>query len=288
MEPQTSFKEILFDRDHHLTELTVNRYLQQEFTRTENILIKQHLEGCDSCKIFLETIEDFDAGFAIPNPFEKVITSPNKKPEPSIEKFRTFWRSLFQWANPQAIGAAAVVVLLSAGTLFLLQNQSQMTTTSFELPQFTQPSKVRRKGTAPFLKLYAKDKEGTRVLKKGSSVHPGDRIGFEVHPKSSGYLLVYGVDKNMQPYLCYPQSSEGKAKHITEVASDGLKLKQAVRLDKVLGQEQFVALYCQKPFEFKEIETLFTNASDLTAKGQVPYFKTECIQDEFVITKAQH
>ncbi len=61
MTHQDSYSETdLMTQDGHLTELTVDRHLVDEFAQDERALVDAHLGACQSCREWLAEIRAFD------------------------------------------------------------------------------------------------------------------------------------------------------------------------------------------------------------------------------------
>jgi hypothetical protein len=226
--------EHLWTRGGHLTGLTLDRRALGELGAAEQEAVEAHLGGCAACQAEVARVAAFDAGLSLPP-----LSLP-AAPVARVLPLRRRW-----W--PAALGAAAA----AAAALWLL------------LPGLRGGADldgdgVRVKGreaapaSAGFVEgdfsweVLVHDGGQTRAVGSGDRVHPGERLGFRVHPRRSGYLLIVGEDDGGQGYLCYPQRGGGEGALMA--ASDRpYALEEAVRLDEVLGHERLTALYCPGP-----------------------------------------
>lgn len=112
------------------------------------------------------------------------------------------------------------------------------------------PEFVARGGFS--FEIHAHDGQASRAVDDGSTVHPGERIGFRVAAPRPGELLVFGRDATGETYLCYPQGGGGASAPLA--ASDTVTaLDEAIRLDDVLGTEQITAVFCSRRFTLDEL-----------------------------------
>ena len=121
----------------------------------------------------------------------------------------------------------------------------------FFRPQSTE-DEFRIKGSGINLLVFRDDNGTSARLRGGASIHPGDRLGFQVRNRDDGYLLVMGIDGSGEPYLCYPQSEGGSAMP-TLASPSATTLPEAIEVDDVLGEDHLIAVICDEPFHFDDI-----------------------------------
>jgi hypothetical protein len=89
-----------------------------------------------------------------------------------------------------------------------------------------------------------------RQLATGDTVHPGERIRFEVIASRRGYIAVVGVDGTGNPTVYHP--SGGSAAGAIDPAAASL-LPGAIELDATPGDEKFYAFYSEQPFSIDAV-----------------------------------
>jgi hypothetical protein len=131
--------------------------------------------------------------------------------------------------------------------------------------------------------VFVNDDSGTRAVVDGDTVYPGQRLGFRVHPRHSGHLLIVGVDDRGQDYLCYPQRQGGQGALVA--ASDKpYSLEEAVRLDEVTGHERLLALFCPEPVSLEQIGPALLEAVRGGA-DELPVLRPGCAQRDITLLK---
>ena len=117
-------------------------------------------------------------------------------------------------------------------------------------------------------------------------VHPGDRLGFEAHPKRDGHLLVLGIDANGETYPCFPQNSQESRS--VDAWPEARPLDSAVELDTKKGQERIVALLCSEPLDFEDAGRALKAANEsTTVESPLPDLGLDCIQRELRLYKSR-
>jgi hypothetical protein len=141
---------------------------------------------------------------------------------------------------------------------------------------------VRRKGQEFAFEVFVDAPTGARPVATGEAVEAGSRVGFRVHPRSSGHLLIVGVDEQGNDYLCFPQKGGG-ASASWEASERARAVEEAVRFDAVPGREHLVALYCERPISWEEVKGGLKEAQGGQA---LPTLRGDCVQREVILHKA--
>ncbi len=246
----------LFTRSGHISELTLDRWDLDELTALEEAGLEAHLAQCEACRLQRQTVASFDAATHLAPPSRTPRTVP--LPATTRRRARAGGRAQSLW-----MAGAAVLTAAAAVALFVVPTQ----------PSLPEDDGIRRKGTGMDLEVFV-DREDRLSLSPGDTVHPGERLGFRVHVRDAGHIMIVGIDQSREPYLCYPQHSGGAA-----VATDSMtragELTDAVELDEVLGQETLLLVRCDAPFTFEGV------------RDQLPSVPTGCQKEELRIVKTR-
>ncbi len=115
----------------------------------------------------------------------------------------------------------------------------------------TEPDTFTARGTDLRLEVYRDAPGGAERLAEGSLVAPGDRLGFRFASRSSGHLVVLGIDEAGSVYPVWP--AEGSGTVPVEPAPEGRQLDAAVALDDTPGDERLICLRCDGPLAWPDI-----------------------------------
>lgn len=220
----------VLDRGGHLSELTFDRLRYDDaLPASERAAIESHLTGCGECRAAMSMLAAEDAAFVV-TPRAQVI--PLKRP------------SAGRW-----IGAGVMAMAAAAAALIA----TSMPTNQVDLG--LEHVDVMRVRGGPFdFEVFVHDGEGSRAVASGDTVFPGERMGFRVKARETGYLLVIGRDDAGQRYLCYPEGVIGDAVAVAITESqEPQTLPKAMRFDDVLGNEHITAIFCPAPFGADEV-----------------------------------
>lgn len=236
-----------FARDGHLTDLGLELHLAEQ---VDPAAVVAHLEDCALCRTRVAAARAHDEGAAMPAFIPRADVAP---PATAAPANRTWM-----------FGAVAL-----AATALLAIGLSQ---TGGEADD-----EWRVKGSRDLaLQVYLDEGEVSTRLRDGDGVEAGDRLGFRIHTRRGGHLLVVGVDARSDPYLCYPQHTDGRSAEL--FGADGpTALPEAIRMDETPGIERLVAILCDAPFEYSDVRDGLTRGSEDLRAG--------CDQDELILEK---
>ncbi len=235
-------------RNGHFTDLTIEQWLANEPRPAD---VTSHFDGCEGCRRAVEMVENMP--ISIP-PFAASIELNDVAKKP-----RDFSR-----VRMVIVGAATILGVMLVANIFS------------EKPT----DEIRIKGRSFSTLVYGKSGESVRPLFTGSTVHPGERIGFRVENKAKGFLAIIGVDDSGESYLCFPQGS-ANAQPIE--ASEERTLKDAIRLDAKLGKEHIISVFCKTPFSIQELKTKIRETP--TTDNLFPTLLEHCEQSEVILEK---
>jgi hypothetical protein len=102
---------------------------------------------------------------------------------------------------------------------------------------------VRSKGAPATVGMYVQHGQSVRRALPGETVAPGDSVRFTYSSRAATFLAILSVDGAGVANVYFP---EGQQTAPLPAAEEAL-LPLATRLDSVLGEEQVVAVFCQRP-----------------------------------------
>lgn len=98
----------------------------------------------------------------------------------------------------------------------------------------------------------------SRRLASGDTVHPGERIRFEINAARRGYVTVIGIDGAGTRTTYYPY---GGAAAAAIDPTESRVLPGAIQLDATPGDETFYAVYAAHPFTTAEALAVIDHAN---------------------------
>ena len=201
-----------------------------------------HLENCEICQERLAALRADN---------ERIFLRP---PTSQSQGRRPYLGTLIA-------AAAAILLYVGVGPGLDPQGVEQAK------PPLAEPQDYFRIKGSLNVEFFVKRQEQVAKAKNGSTVYPGDKLGFRVSTPVSGHLMIAGIDGKNEPYLCYPQNGGGRSQSFGP--SKKMKtLDQAIVLDDVLGQEEIVAVFCDDPVDY---ESLAKALRSIRVDGQAPF-----------------
>ena len=287
----TAHLEDLMTQDGHLTELSLNRYIQGELERDVENAVRLHLETCARCSELYHNVLAFDEElrdsplFAQIPDFEAAPPSVTAaKPEPPLRTHRLAARRS-RWGRKHAFWTAAAALLIAVLAYAVLGEEANEllspTTRSGEVID-----DIRIKGGGLGFQIHLKRASGSVELGAGSAVHPGDRLAFTVSPLDAGFMAIVGVDREHNAYICSP--ADGVAVWVEE-GRKSVQLPGSVEMDALLGKERILALHCPKSFSFDDVKRSVEGVSKQLAREhqlkKLPQVRKGCSQAVIVLDK---
>ncbi|MCA9537871.1 MAG: hypothetical protein KC620_03220 [Myxococcales bacterium] len=214
-----------FTRAGHLSDLTIDRVLAGEFRGPSPV--QAHLDNCALCMMRLETARAFDAQAG------RRLRPPGSG----------------RGARPWLIGGG--LLALAAGVIIALRVS----------PPPPETDEFRLRGGFD-LQVVVHDGAASRPASDGSTVHPGDRLRFEITTRAAGHVLILGRDSRGEVYLCAPQSGGGHSA-VVEARDAAWALPDAMQLDDVLGTETLMAVFCPADFEYESLARAVRTAASM-------------------------
>ncbi len=235
----------LFTQEGHLSDLTLDRLLLEDLSGDEHASVQEHLEACAACREDLDAVRHHDAAFFethAPDWAAPAQASGRAPRAEGGEASRTFWSATTRRAL-LTLGAAAIAVF---ALMPLLQAPSGGRNTGPE-------EGIRIKGEPMRMEVYVHDGKTARVAMHGERVSPGDRLGFKLFTRQSGWIMIVGWDHTKELYIGYPQTRGEPHAESMEARPEGVDLQAALVLDDLLGVEHLMAIQCQEPFAFEAV-----------------------------------
>jgi hypothetical protein len=123
---------------------------------------------------------------------------------------------------------------------------------------------------------------GVHALPSGSSASAGDQLGFVVSGAGQGYLMLLGSDGRQQTYPIYATD-----RRMARVFDGGRQaLPAAIALDETPGTERLIAVLCEGPFAYSDVEgPLRAAVAGLSATEDVGLLRVGCAQVEVRLQK---
>ncbi len=145
----------------------------------------------------------------------------------------------------------------------------------------------RAKGANMELEVFAHDGHSARRVASGDQVFVGERIGFRLWVRETGFVLVVGADQQGHAYLCYPFSDAGHAR-AQPPTDEAVTLEDAVEMDEVEGDERILAVRCPTDFSFAILEAKLLQLARTTPAADVlPELLPGCLQHEMILHKTR-
>lgn len=212
--------------DRAFTDLELERVLAGDLAQTEldgkaTAADRERLESLRTEHAALMSSIDVDAEVrAIGRRMERL------EPEPAPRRLAYWWRWIFTGG---ALAAAAAALLLVVG---------RRTSTPGD-------DDIGVKGDGITLIIHTE----SRRLATGDTVHPGERIRFEINTARKGFVTVIGIDGSGAKTTYFPYGATTAA---AIDPNESRILPGAIALDATPGDETFFAVYATRPFTTDE------------------------------------
>jgi Domain of unknown function (DUF4384) len=193
--------------------LHLDRYLAGELAEAESRHVLDHAAQCSTCARVLEAMR-LGRDEKLP-PLRVVPLAMRRRPR--------------RW--PRA--AAAVAAVAAAASLLLV----------------VRPPGERIKGRGFGLRMYVEHGGDVRLALPGEQVAPGDAVRFAVTTPGPTYVAVLSVDPDGHGFIYFPVG--GRAEAVG--AGSEVALPLATRLDRSVGEERILGLFCSSPVELEPL-----------------------------------
>lgn len=168
--------------------------------------------------------------------------------EPAPRKLATWWRWVF---------SGGALVAAAAALLIVIGRRSDQPTDGDDLGV---------KGDGITLIIHTE----SRRLATGDTVHPGERIRFEINAARKGFVTVIGIDGSGTKTTYFPYGASAAA--AVDPAESRI-LPGAIALDATPGDETFFAVYATHPFTTDEAFAAVARPTDGLSSAEVVLHK---------------
>lgn len=212
--------------DRAFTDLELERVLagdlpQSELDSKATAADRERLEALRTEHAALMSSIDVDAEVrAIGRKMERL------EAEPAPRRLATWWRWVFSGG---ALVAAAAALLIVIGRRGDKPNEDD----------------IGVKGDGITLIIHTE----SRRLATGDTVHPGERIRFEINAARKGFVTIIGIDGAGTKTTYFPYGASAAA---AIDPNESRILPGAIALDATPGDETFFAVYATRPFTTDE------------------------------------
>lgn len=212
--------------DRAFTDLELERVLAGDLAQSEldakaTTADRERLEALRTEHAALMSSIDVDAEVrAIGRKMERL------EPEPAPRRLATWWRWVFSGG---ALVAAAAALLIVIGRRDSSPHDDD----------------IGVKGDGITLIIHTE----SRRLATGDTVHPGERIRFEINAARKGFVTVIGIDGAGTKTTYFPYGASAAA---AVDPNESRILPGAIALDATPGDETFFAVYATHPFTTDE------------------------------------
>ena len=245
-----------FDRDGHLSELALARYLYGEADAHARAAVDAHVATCASCAAYLAaSVAEDEAAPEAPAWLQAGAVSPASTPARAPI-------AITSRADRLARAARQLGPWLAAAAAALLLVRPWQGGAAPERDHYT------RRGSTLGLSVHVHDGAASHLVDSGAKVRAGDRARFEVIVAEDGYLLVAGLDDRGNVYAGFPQESGAAAVFVQRSAVPRV-LPSAIEFDATQGSEHLFAMLCSHPFHLDDMRAAML-VSLTTVGGVVP------------------
>lgn len=222
------------NREHPFDKLELTSFVTGDVSAAKEALIKEHLEVCEECRIFVNTLQEEQESFLASMPFNEGMfdessteiivedTAPLKGKENTT--FFTFPK------------IAAVAALLLFATIITFTIPDSIPTNE------TKEHTVTLKGEEEFF-LYALESNGEIVQRDDDIYHPGDRVQICYTSTNKEYLMLFAFDSSGVISRYFPAYGDSS---INVETGSGIPLPNSIRLDGYLGKERYLLVLSKK------------------------------------------
>jgi hypothetical protein len=251
-----------------LSDLKLDQLLSGELTGRSERAACDHLSVCGHCERRRVELAADRALFADSAPnFERLTAAGQKLRRPLPAGAR---RRAPLIAGAFALSAALVALGLGLGQLGLDPGAREG-----DPPAEPSPLGTRTKGASPVIGFVVRRGQASFWGEPGQKLAPGDELRFTVSSPRALYCGVWGVDA-----LGRTSAYHGSAELAQVEAGTRQPLPGAAVLDRSLGEERLVAVFCPRPVAAAQLLTA------IAAAPGAPSLPEDCSYELLTIVKA--
>lgn len=229
----------------HLNTLVLHQLRYGELSGDALASAREHLDVCESCSARLRAQEGERAAF-VAAPIPDAIRAIGASPAP----MRAWWRDWMPLAG----------ALLAAASLSLVVREVSVERVEPETDV------VHTKGELPAIEVWVKRPEGTRPLREGEPVVPGDRVQMVYDPHGASAIALAGRD------------GSGRVEVYTTNAPTGIGLVRApfaLTLDDTPGAQELFVVGSDRALSEDEVKEAVAGGVQNARVGHVVLRKRE-------------
>jgi hypothetical protein len=230
-----------------ISELQVDRYFAGELTDIQRAAFEQHVQRCELCTARRDALATERAAYLARMPRWDALHAA-RAPVPSR-------RMPWPWLS------ATTVALAAAALLMLVPGQHQ-------------PEQGVRSRGRPSISLYVKRAGRVARASSGDTFLAGDLLRVTYSSQHPVYFALLQRDAEGVA-VQYPVQADKTA--LVQAGRD-LALDFSIQLDATEGEEQLLALFCDRPTELRAVRTSLQRARTLPTV-------MHCQLDELVLNK---
>lgn len=227
--------------EHPFDTLELTSFVTDDVSLEKETLIKEHLQECETCRTFVDTLKNEQASFLRELPFDEGAFN-EKASETTLSEDR---KETSFFTFHKVVAVAALLVFATILSLYLPQ---PITTTEEPVAGNT------LKGEDAF-SLYVLEANGEIRQRDDETYYPGERIQVSYSSTAKEYLMLFSFDTSGTVSKFFP--AYGDSSITIEIGGD-IPLPNSIRLDNYVGEERYLLVLsksalCANDFE-KEIQ----------------------------------
>lgn len=142
---------------------------------------------------------------------------------------------------------------------------------------------IRYRGSGLELQVFRRASSGAIEVPYGSTVSPGDQLGFRVQDRLGGQLVIIGMDATGAAYPVYP--ADGGASLPLARSETPSPVEAAIELDDKGSWERLVAIRCEQDFVATGALQALEQARVLDPERALPPILDGCAQADVMLRK---
>ncbi len=214
--------------------LDIELYFTEELSREESSSLESHLQQCQVCHDYLQTLRRERNEFLAEHPFSEL-----KIEEPQLPWFQKFLDTLTKPALYPVYGLLLIITITVP--VFFFGNRAQI------------DDEIRFKGTSGLTFLYQRNgivDEGD----KSKEYRAGDQIQILYNSSKEQFVSLMSIDSRGMISFYHPQQNSDFCS-IKTTAGTALTFPGSIILDDSEGSELIILLLSDKPLPAKTVRT---------------------------------
>lgn len=224
------------NREHPFDKLELISYVTGDISTEKAVLLKDHLECCETCRFFVEELTTEKDDFLIEHPFDEGFMDQISS---EFEEEGHTKRPVF-FTFPRIASIAALLLFATILTLNLRQSKS------------TLPSDmgIGLKGEENFY-LYVLNVNGEIGQRDDEVYYPHERVHVCYTSSQKEYLMLFSIDTAGTISRFFPAHRDSS---ISVDIGSGIPLPNSIRLDGYIGKERYLMVLSKKAVSASDFE----------------------------------